>query len=339
MFLISKVVLFCVKSKRVLCGWQFFTNLATKISFGMSTPRVSIIICTYNREQFLPGLFDSIVAQTMPRELFETVLINNSSTDNTERLCRAFIEANPELRISYFVEERLGLSYARNRGIGESRGEYLTFADDDAIMAEDFCTQICRYLDNNEDVGEVGGPAALRFLCEIPRWHNRYLASLFGYFEPSKSEYKMKGRTGDYPRGLNMSFRRTAFERCGDFDITLGRIGKGLLGGEEKDIAFRVMDSGFRVGYSPKIKVEHLVPAERTTTEFIRRQALGTGFSERLRSRGEGTYPKRLLAEAFKWAATLVLWVLYMLSGRAAAANMLVRFRFWVSRGLLNTRG
>lgn len=300
----------------------------------MSTLRLSIIICTFNREQFLEGLFASIAAQTMPKEQFETVLINNNSTDSTETLCLKFIEANPELNVRYVVETQLGLSFARNRGIAESKGEYLTFADDDAIMAEDFCAQACSFLDANKDVGEVGGPAQLRFLCDVPRWHNRYLSSLFGYFEPSKDEYTMKSKSGDYPRGLNMTFRREAFDRCGGFNVGLGRVGRLLLGGEEKDIAFRIIDSGMKVAYSPKIKVEHLVPYERTTAEFIRKQALGTGMSERVRSQGEGKFLQRLLSEAFKWGATMVLWVGYMLIGRAAAANMLVRFRYWVTRGL-----
>lgn len=300
----------------------------------MSMPKLSIIICTFNRQRFLKGLFSSIVAQNLNPELFETVLINNNSTDDTEYLCKEFIDANPQLRVKYFVERHLGLSFARNRGIAESKGEYLTFADDDAIMAPDFCYQICRYLDANADVGEVGGPARLKFLCDVPRWHNKWLASLFGYFMPSSKEYKMARKGSNYPRGLNMSFRREAFDRCGGFDVNLGRMGRILLGGEEKDIAFRIIDSGLKVAYSPDILVHHLVPKERTEVDFIRKQALGTGWSERIRSQGQNKYFSRICIELFKWGATLALWVLYMLSFRPSAANMLVRFRFWVSQGL-----
>ncbi len=303
----------------------------------MSTPRLSIIICTFNREQFLDGLFESIASQSLAKEQFETVLVNNNSTDSTEKLCLRFIEQNPTMNIRYVLEPQLGLSFARNRGIEESQGEYLTFADDDAIMAADFCAQACAYLDANPDVGEVGGPASLRFMGAIPAWHNKYLSSLFGYFEPSPNEYKMKSKTGDYPRGLNMTFRREAFDRCGGFNVNLGRVGRLLLGGEEKDIAFRIIDSGMKVAYSPKIKVEHLVPYERTTDEFIRNQALGTGMSERVRSLNQGKFFQRILIEMFKWGATMVLWLLYMLRGRVAAANMLVRFRYWVSCGLMSS--
>lgn len=302
----------------------------------MSRPKLSIIICTYNREFFLEGLFASLKAQTMPKGEFETLLINNNSSDNTEQICLDFMAENSDMDIRYFVESRQGLSHARNRGIEESRGDYLTFADDDALMAPDFGEKICSYLDAHADVGEIGGPIELKFMCSVD-WYNPYLASLLGYFVPSKEEYTMSSKNSSYPRGSNMSFRREVFEQCGGFDTSLGRVGRILMGGEEKDIAYRILDAGLKVAYTPSIVVYHLVFEQRTTADFIRSQALGTGISERVRTKNSGDYGRRIAVEAFKWGATLLLWIFYMLQGRSAAANMLIIFRFWVSKGLLSS--
>ena len=134
-----------------------------------------------------------------------------------------------------------------------------------------------------------------------------------------------------------MTFRSSIFQKCGLFNVALGRVGRMLVGGEEKDIAYRIFDAGEAIDYDPSIVVYHLVPEERTTMEFIKRQAIGTGQSERVRSSLPGnSYTKRIVVECAKWAATIILWFRYMLTLKPAKANTLVRFRWWVSMGLLN---
>ena len=303
----------------------------------MSTIKLSIVICTYNRERFLPGLFESIKTQTLDKALYEVVLVNNNSTDRTEELCREFMECNPDINSSYFVETNQGLSYARNRGIVESKGEYVTFADDDALLAPDFSAMACAYLDAHPEVGEVGGPILLQYMGRVPAWENPYMNSLLGYFQPSLEKYRMTKKNRCYPRGSNMTFRSSIFQKCGMFNVALGRVGRMLVGGEEKDIAYRIFDAGEAIDYDPSIVVYHLVPEERTTMEFIKRQAIGTGQSERVRSSLPGnSYTKRIVVECAKWAATIILWFRYMLTLKPAKANTLVRFRWWVSMGLLN---
>ena len=303
----------------------------------MNQFKLSIIICTYNRERFLPGLFTSIIEQSMDRSRFEVVLVNNNSTDNTEKLCREFMEGHPEINTSYHVETDQGLSYARNRGIEESKGEYVTFADDDALLDRDFAQEATEYLDKHPETSEVGGPIFLKYMERIPAWENPWMNSLLGYFNPSEQPYRMNKKNKRYPRGSNMTFRRNIFSQYGSFNVNLGRVGRTLIGGEEKDIAFRILDSGGKIDYHPDIKVYHLVPEERTTAAFIRNQALGTGRSERVRSSLPGnSYKACLFGEFIKWGATFILWFRYILTFKPAKANMLVRFRWWVSKGILN---
>lgn len=298
--------------------------------------KLSIVICTYNRERFLPGLFDSIKAQTIDSRLFEVILVNNNSSDNTECLCKQFIESNPLIQSTYVIETNQGLSYARNRGIQESHGQYITFADDDALLSPDFSERAISYLDKHPEVAEVGGPIFLKYMGIVPAWENPYMNSLLGYYLPSRKAYRMKGKTRHYPRGSNMTFRASIFETCGGFNVSLGRVGKHLIGGEEKDIAFRIIDAGGAIDYEPSIVVHHLVPEERTNMDFIKRQAIGTGRSEAVRASLPGnSYAKRILFELIKWGATIILWFRYMIVGKPVKANALVRFRWWVTQGLL----
>jgi len=298
--------------------------------------KISVVICTYNREQFLTGLMNSIVSQSMDKHYFEILFINNNSTDQTDSLCQQFIEQYPDYSIRYFNESQQGLSFARNRGIREASGEFITFADDDALLAPDFLYQVCHYLDKHPDIAEVGGPVFLKYLGHIPVWRNPYLDGLFGYFRPSLHSYQMKKKNKRYPRGSNMTFRTAVFSKCGLFNTALGRIKRMLIGGEEKDIAFRILDAGENIAYIPEAIVYHLVPENRTQISFVREQALGIGSSEHIRSKTNHEYPKRLFIEGLKWGATLLLWCRYSLTWQFAKANMLVRFRYWLSKGLLS---
>ena len=97
--------------------------------------KISIIICTYNRELYLPKCLEHLKNQTEAPSNFEIILVNNNSTDQTENICENFIAQNPQLITKYVKEMNPGLSFARNRGIKESKGDVLVFIDDDA-MAE-----------------------------------------------------------------------------------------------------------------------------------------------------------------------------------------------------------
>ena len=135
-----------------------------------------------------------------------------------------------------------------------------------------------------------------------------------------------------------MSFRTESLRSIGGFNVALGRTKESLLGGEEKDVAFRLIDAGIKVGYSPDIIVNHCVPIERTTEEFVERQAVGTGFGERIRTKNSGEFIKRLFVEAIKWGGTLVLACGYALRGKSVKGRMLIKFRYWISSGLLGIR-
>ena len=145
----------------------------------------------------------------------------------------------------------------------------------------------------------------------------------------------MKKKSQKYPRGSNMTFRTQVFSSCGHFNVALGRVKRILLGGEEKDIAFRILEQKREIAYIPEAIVYHLVPEYRTTSHFIQEQALGIGKSEQIRSKANHEYLRRLIIEGMKWGATSILWIWYTLTCRFAKANMLVRFRYWISQGLL----
>ena len=103
-----------------------------------SSVRLSLIIATYNRADYLPRTLNSLTNQSLSSELFEIIVVNNNSTDHTAEVCRSFAEAQPELNFTMVTEIRQGLSHARNCGINHAKGDYFAIIDDDELVNRDF---------------------------------------------------------------------------------------------------------------------------------------------------------------------------------------------------------
>ena len=93
--------------------------------------KLSIVIATYNRSQSLLRILRSVVGQTAPAQLWECVVVNNNSTDDTEAVFSDFAEKNPTFDLRMVTETKQGLSNARNCGIAASVGDYIAIVDDD----------------------------------------------------------------------------------------------------------------------------------------------------------------------------------------------------------------
>lgn len=297
---------------------------------------ITATISTYNREKYLPQVLESLKKQTLDKSLYEIILVDNNSPGNTKEISDEFKDQNPEINYAYFLETNQGLSYGRNRGIKEAKGDCITFIDDDAFLAVDYLEKIYNYFKLNKGTAAIGSKILLHYEDIIPDWENKYLNSLLGYFNIGDQEIFFSKK--DYPRGSNMSFRMDVFQKVGEFNVLLGRNKGNLAGSEEKDIFNRIYEhKELKVVYIPDALVYHCVPIERTTSDFIKRQALGTGKGERVRTLSEGwlQYFYRWMVEVFKWGATFYLSFVFLLKNQIPKAKMLIKFRWWVSKGLL----
>lgn len=95
------------------------------MSRAFKTPKVSAIITTYNRPDFLRKAIKSVLAQTYHD--FELLILDNSSAIDTEKTVKEFNDA----RIRYIKHQPLGIAQARNLGVREAKGKFIAFLDDD----------------------------------------------------------------------------------------------------------------------------------------------------------------------------------------------------------------
>lgn len=297
---------------------------------------LSIIVCTYNRDKYLYGALKCIAENGFPADAYEIILVNNMSTDNTEAECQRFGHDYPDVNFHYFVETSQGLSFARNRGIKESRGETLLFLDDDSYIQQDYLKNLQRQLNDHPEADAFGGKIDPIFESgEAPKWLSKWNYSWVSAIDIGDKVCQFEGKA--FPIGANMGIRKAMLEKTGVFNTQLGRSKKNLMGGEEKDLFERIRQQEGLIYYFPDVIVNHVIPPTRTTKDYVKRLGEGVGRSERIRTLGvsKGKYLKRLVSELVKWGGTTILWLGFALKGQFEKGNILFTFRRKVTSGLL----
>ena len=122
--------------ERGLKASRMETMIQTKLNPQGSTPKVSVIIPTYNRENFVVKAIDSVLCQEFKD--YEIIVVDDGSTDNTKKNLKRYGD-----KIKYIYQDNSGVSVSRNTGIKYSTGEWLAFLDsDDEWMPDYLLTQI-----------------------------------------------------------------------------------------------------------------------------------------------------------------------------------------------------
>lgn len=298
--------------------------------------KLSIIICTYNRAKYIRPLLDSIVANDLPKQDYEIILVDNNCTDNTRDICCTFASDHADVMFRYTIEPQQGLSAARNKGIKEATGDILVYIDDDAIVDTWYLRTITEYMDKKHDCMACGGPIIPLYETKEPQWMSHWtkeLLTAYMYFGDKERVYPGER----YPGGGNAAYRTQVFKEVGLFNTDLGRKGDSLMGAEEKDIFDKMRAKAWRPIYLPQMILHHIIPQKKLEQDYFDRLTLQMGKSERQRTLAisKSKYATRLLKEGIKWGGTIVLWFYFLLILQPQKGNKLISFRANVTRGLL----
>jgi glycosyltransferase involved in cell wall biosynthesis len=173
------------------------------------TPRVSVLLPTYNRERLLPEAIRSVLAQTFAD--FELIVVDDGSTDSTP----ALVAAIEDPRVRYFARTHGGLSAALNTGLQHARGEYIARIDSDDLLLPDAIASLVAELDRNPEAGFIWA----RALWMSP--DGRDLPRMRGGAGEFRGDLLRSLIYDDCTSGQAMLTRRACFERAGPYDETL----------------------------------------------------------------------------------------------------------------------
>ncbi len=292
---------------------------------------ISVVICTYNRDKFLPKALESLAKQSANPKDFEIIIVNNNSTDSTETIIQTFIKNHPELNIHYTIETNQGLSFARNKGIETAKGEIISFMDDDAIARNDFVNQLQHHFQEYPDYSAMGGKVIPIYgNNELePVWMSKYIQGIV-----SKVDYgeKTKPFPKKYPAGCNMAFKKEVFTKIGKFNTDL------VYRGDDKYIFYQLKEYGLKVLYAPEIFVNHYIDSYRIQPKFIDKISRSIGASERLRLSTEAWYQSvyKFIEYLYKYIGAIILYVMFLFKGQEPKGRYCVKVMHQTIIGYFN---
>lgn len=268
----------------------------------MSTdaPFLSVALCTHNHADRLVRTLADLQTVRPPTRPWEFIVIDNGCTDGTSSLLAAHPWALAGATVRVVREEKLGLSNARNRALREARGEYLLYMDDDEtpdpawLLAHEQAM-----LEHQPDA--LGGRIEVMFEDgDRPAWLQDELLGFLGKLDNGEARWLTTDETPIF--GGNFAFRRTVFDRIGDFDARLGRMGKVNSGGEDTEIYRRLLAFGCRVRWVPDAVINHRIQTPKLRRRYFLDLHFRQGRWQGARKRGEGSRvpPKYLIPQLLR---------------------------------------
>lgn len=256
-------------------------------------PGLTVIICTHNpREAYLQETLAALRRQTTPIQSWELLVIDNASREPLAG--RLDLDWHPRARI--VREDNLGIAHARARALHEAteaRSELILFVDDDNILAADYIEQGLQIGNIHTEIGCWGGQLLPRYEVEPPEWLENYKKYL-AIFPLEKA--LVAGHVESYdvvPPTAGTFVRRAVWLKYLDLvkahslRLVLGPKGKVRIGGEDMDLMLSANDLGLGLGRFPQLKLQHIMPRERLTPEYMEGLltsiTLGTGILEFIR--------------------------------------------------------
>jgi glycosyltransferase involved in cell wall biosynthesis len=244
-------------------------------------PRLTAAICTYDRYQILPQAIAALLAQTLPANDLEIIVIDNSPDPHAARAFAARYESHPQ--ISYHLAPRPGLSAARNQAMSLARAPLIAFLDDDSIAAPGWAAaMLAAFAVLGPRAGAIGGPARPLWLGPRPAWLSD---DLLGHLSILDHGDRLKWLPADKTIvGCNMAFDKSVLRRIDGFDTRLGRRGSelSLLSNGEPGVLEAVRAAGHEIGYAPAAVVEHCIDPSRLNQAWFRRRAAWQAVSDYL---------------------------------------------------------
>jgi glycosyltransferase involved in cell wall biosynthesis len=263
-------------------------QLSTQTSTGSAIsgePLVSVIVTTYavDRLKDIEHLLDSLQAQSYPN--LEIIFVGERDRELCDYVTSYAHGRGIRNLKAVFNDGQTGLSPARNVGIAHAKGEIIAFLDDDAIAFPDWVEEAVNSLTRDDGPIGVTGPAFPIWEDKSMSWFPDEFFWIISCSTPGSLEQD-EAQTVRNVWGVNMGFRREAFQHC-SFDERLGgNMGAvdgsklGLLG-EDTLFSIRIREeTGRPIIHNSRLKVFHKVYSYRFKSRFVRRRAFWEGYTK-----------------------------------------------------------
>jgi len=235
-------------------GKKAITSLQEKPSRQCRTETnsrmASIVIPVYNQVEYTQQCLEAITQNT-PDALYDAVIIDNASTDQTSELLQA-LEGEVQIIRN---ESNLGFVHACNQGAEVVGGKYLVFLNNDTVPLSGWLEEMIALAESDSRIGVVGAKlvypngqlqeAGGIIFSDGNGWN-------FGRYDNPQNEQYNKICEVDYCSGACLLVRRDLFNQVGGFDLQYAPAYY-----EDADLCFSIRQLGYKVMYCPSAVVIH----------------------------------------------------------------------------------
>lgn len=245
--------------------------------------KISVIICSYNpRKEYLNRTLDSLKRQTLPLSEWELLLVDNKSSRPLSK--NVDLSWHPGGR--HIIEEELGLTSARMRGIREAANDLLLFVDDDNCLNTNYLSICLREMLTNELIGVIGAGKIIPEYEVAPPDEVLPYVGWLALRNNTRPHYSNEVRFTDaIPLGAGMCIRKdhalNYIDSCKNRALasTLDRTGDSLLSCGDVDLALHACKAGKIAAVIPELSLLHLIPSSRLQPDYLIRLMAGHAFS------------------------------------------------------------
>ena len=256
-------------------GWQLWEEVcAPKIGAFVPPepgrrPAISVVVCTRDRPLSLETCLAHLSRLEYPA--FEVVVVDNGSRRPEVR--RIVVASG----FRYVREDRVGLDWARNRGLEEARHDIIAYIDDDAFASPGWLGGLAEGFEDPAVAAVTGLVLPAELETEAQLLFEEYGGMGKGLvprvFNRATMEARRLAAAHHCGLGTNMAFRREALERLGRFDTALD-VGTPSFGAGDLDMFHRILVSGGAIAYNPAAWVRH---RHRRDMAGLKRQIYSNG--------------------------------------------------------------
>lgn len=273
-----------------------------------STQRLdlTLVIPTFNGGDRLPDVIDHLRAQHNIHGIrWEILVVDNNSSDHTRAVVEA-LQAGwcqtgwglPKVALRYCFEPRQGLAFARQQAIEQAQGNWVGFIDDDNWPDPHWLTEAHRFV--QETVAEhpqvVAFGSCLKARYEtLPTPDFQHVAPFLAIRDHGNEIFPFVPEQLQLPAGAGLVVhRQTWLEKV---PAHLPGAEKLKQRGEDYAALLYLHRAGGKIAYNPAMKVQHWIPAQRLSGDYLLKLALNTGLiTHSLRSVGTGPIQRLKLA-------------------------------------------
>ena len=225
----------------------------------------SIIVPTYNRSDEVIDLIHSFNDQIFPHDLFEILLIDDGSTDDTEKKVTE-LKSQSGFKIRFFQRNHECPGPARNYGMSQAKGEYFLFIDSDCIADESWLSNLARAVEAQKPDAFGGPDSVLNSFTPLQKAIDYAMTSFIT--TGGMRGHSRKKLAKFYPRSFNMGIHLSIYDK-------LGGMGD-LRHGQDLEFSRRIVASGAKVISVPDAVVYH---KRRTSLRKFFRQMFNWGVA------------------------------------------------------------